>query len=119
MSLTFAISFMEYPEYIGHFLLELFKFSNVRGKEYPEYISHFLLEKVKKMTNIFRALLLKGQIISEKKIVVPKNFPKKQRNIAKIFGLASKMGQIKKIKALNYIKWYMITNLYDNVPLLF
>ena len=42
-----------------------------------------------------------------------------QRNIARISALASKMGQNKKIKAFYYIKWYIITNLYDNVPLSF
>ena len=42
-----------------------------------------------------------------------------QRNIARISALASKMGQIKKIKAFYYIKWYIITNLHDNVPLSF
>ena len=37
----------------------------------------------------------------------------------RISALASKMGQIKKIKAFYYIKWYIITNLHDNVPLSF
>ena len=60
----------------------------------------------------------KGQLISEQ-IYAILNFPKIQRNIARISALASKMGQIKKVKALYYIKWYTITNLYDNVPLSF
>ena len=38
----------------------------------------------------------KGQIISEQICGVLKDFPKKQRNIARISALASKMGQIKK-----------------------
>ena len=46
----------------------------------------------------------KGQIISEQKCGVL-NFPKMQRNIARISALASKMGQIKKIKASCYVKW--------------
>ena len=29
------------------------------------------------------------------------------------------MGQIKKIMSLDYIKWYIIINLHDNVPLSF
>ena len=45
--------------------------------------------------------LSKGQ----NKFVVSENFPKKQRNIARISALASKMGQIKKNKALYYIKY--------------
>ena len=48
-----------------------------------------------------------------------KMFPKMQRNIARISALASKMGQIKKIKSFDYIKWDIITNLHDNVPLSF
>ena len=50
----------------------------------------------------------KGQIISEQNYGVL-NFPKKQRNYCKDFCLASQisqMGQIRKIKALYYIKWY-------------
>ena len=46
----------------------------------------------------------KGQIISEGNCGVL-NFPKKQWNYLRISGLASKMGQIKKIKALYYTKW--------------
>ena len=42
-----------------------------------------------------------------------------QRNIARISALASKMCQIKKIKSFDYINWYIITNLHDNVPLSF
>ena len=40
----------------------------------------------------------KGQLISEQ-IYAVLNFPKMQRNIARISALASKMGQIKKVKA--------------------
>ena len=40
----------------------------------------------------------KGQLISEQ-IYGVLNFPKMQRNIARISALASKMGQIKKVKA--------------------
>ena len=39
----------------------------------------------------------KGQLISEQ-IYAVLNFPKMQRNIAMISALASKMGQIKKVK---------------------
>ena len=39
----------------------------------------------------------KGQLISEQ-IYAVLHFPKMQRNIAKISALASKMGQIKKVK---------------------
>ena len=39
----------------------------------------------------------KGQLISEQ-IDAILNFPKMQRNVARISALASKMGQIKKIK---------------------
>ena len=42
--------------------------------------------------------LSKGQIISEQNCGVL-NFPKMQRNIARISALATKMGQIRKIKA--------------------
>ena len=35
------------------------------------------------------------------------------KNATKLL-LAFKMGQIKKIKAFYYIKWYIITNLHDN-----
>ena len=45
----------------------------------------------------------KVQLISEQ-ITVVLNFPKMQRNIARISDLASKMGQIKKIKAIFYTK---------------
>ena len=62
--------------------------------------------------------ITKGQIILEQKCGVL-NFPKMQRNIARISALASKMGQIKKIKAFYYTKWYIIINLHDNVPLSF
>ena len=47
------------------------------------------------------------------------NFPKSNEIIARMSALASKMGQIKKIKALYYTKWCIITNLHDNVPLSF
>ena len=46
-------------------------------------------------------------------------FQKSNEIIVRMSALASKMGQIKKIKALYYIKWYIITNLHDNVPLSF
>ena len=42
-----------------------------------------------------------------------------QRNIARISALAFKMGEIKKIRALYYIKWYIINNLHDNVSVSF
>jgi hypothetical protein len=42
-------------------------------------------------------MLTKGQLISEQ-IYAVLNFPKMQRNIARISSLASKMGQIKKSK---------------------
>ena len=35
-----------------------------------------------------------------------------------IFALASKMGQIKKIKALYYIKWYIITHFHEKKNLI-
>ena len=57
----------------------------------------------------------KVQIISEQNCGAL-NFPKGNRIIVRISALASKMGQIKKIKAYYYIKWYIITNLHDNVP---
>ena len=63
-------------------------------------------------------MLSKDQIISEQKCGVL-NFPKMQRNIDRISALASKMSQIKKINAFYYIKWYILTNLHDNVPLSF
>ena len=63
-------------------------------------------------------VLTKGQIISEQNCGVL-NFPKKQRNYCKNSALAYKMGDFKNIKAPFYIKWYVITNLYDNVPLSF
>ena len=43
-------------------------------------------------------MVAKGQLISEQ-IYAVLNFPKMQRNIARISALASKMGQIKKVKA--------------------
>ena len=46
-------------------------------------------------------VLSKGQLISEQ-IYAVLNFPKMLRNIARIFALASKMGQIKKVKAHDY-----------------
>ena len=45
----------------------------------------------------------KGQLISEQ-IYAVLNFPNRQQNIAKISALVSKMGQIKKIKAIFYTK---------------
>ena len=42
-----------------------------------------------------------------------------QRNNSRISALASKMGQIKKIKSFGYIKWHIIANLHDNEPLSF
>jgi hypothetical protein len=51
----------------------------------------------------YKLCTTKGQIISEQKCGVL-NFPKMQRNIARISALPSKMGQIKKIKAFHYIK---------------
>ena len=44
---------------------------------------------------------LKGQLTSEQ-IHGALNFPKMQRNIARISALASKMGQIKNVKAYYY-----------------
>ena len=46
-------------------------------------------------------------------------FQKCNEIIARISALEFKMGQMKKIKAFYYIKWYIITNLHDNVPLSF
>ena len=43
---------------------------------------------------------MKGQFISEQ-IKAVLNFPNMQRNIARISALASKMGQIKNIKAIS------------------
>ena len=42
-----------------------------------------------------------------------------QQNNSRISALASKMDQIKKIMSLDYIKWYIIINLHDNVHLYF
>ena len=42
-----------------------------------------------------------------------------QQNISRNSALASKMGQIKKIKSFDYIKWYIFTHFHDNVPLSF
>ena len=39
--------------------------------------------------------------------------------IARISALVFKIGQIKKIKAFYYTKWYKITNLRNNLPLFF
>ena len=62
----------------------------------------------KKMYNLYvflfpffqqqNCLVSKGQLISEQ-IYDVLNFPKMQQNIARISALASKMGQIKKVKA--------------------
>ena len=63
----------------------------------------------------------KGQIISEKNCDVF-NFPKKQQIIVRISAQASEMGQSKKKQGLfitlngGLSKWYIITNLHDNVP---
>jgi hypothetical protein len=46
----------------------------------------------------YKLCTTKGQIISEQKCGVL-NFPKMQRNIARISALATKMGQIRKIEA--------------------
>ena len=46
----------------------------------------------------------KGQLIS-KQIYAVLNFPKMQRNIARISALASKMGQIKKVNAHYHPNW--------------
>ena len=46
----------------------------------------------------------KGQLISEE-ILVSSNLPKSKPFFVRISALASKMGQIKKIKGLYYIKW--------------
>ena len=46
-------------------------------------------------------IVTKGQLISEQ-IYAVLNFPKMQRNIARISALATKMVQIRKIKAHNY-----------------
>ena len=62
--------------------------------------------------------LVKGQIISEQNCV-SQIFQKSNEINVRISALASKMGQIKEIKALYYIKWYIITNLHDDVPLSF
>ena len=43
-------------------------------------------------------MLAKSQLISEQ-IFAVLNFPKMQQNIVRISALASKMGQIKKVKA--------------------
>jgi hypothetical protein len=43
-------------------------------------------------------VVAKGQLISEQ-IYAVLDFPNMQRNIARTFALASKMGQIKKVKA--------------------
>ena len=51
--------------------------------------------------------------------MVSQIFQKSNEIIAKISALASKIGQLKKIKVLYYIEWYIITNLHDNVPLSF
>ena len=62
--------------------------------------------------------LVKGQIISEQNCV-SQIFQKSNEINVRISALASKMGQIKEIKTLCYIKWYIITNLHDDVPLSF
>ena len=64
-------------------------------------------------------IITKGQIISEQ-ICGVLNFPKMQRNYCKDFCPSLYHGSNqKKTKALYYIKWYIITNLHDNVPLFF
>ena len=46
-------------------------------------------------------------------------FQRSNKIIVRISALDSEMGQIQKIKALYFIKWYTITNLHDNMPLSF
>ena len=60
----------------------------------------------------------KGQIISEQNFGVI-NFQKSNKIVVSISALTFKMGQIKKIKVVYYIEWYIVTNLHDNVPLSF
>ena len=50
------------------------------------------------LLNLYVLVSIKGQLISEQ-IYAVLNFPKMQRNIARISALASKMVQIKKVKA--------------------
>ena len=50
------------------------------------------------LLNLYVLVSIKGQLISEQ-IYAVLNFQKMQRNIARISALASKMGQIKKVKA--------------------
>ena len=50
------------------------------------------------LTALMKETYFKGQLISEQ-IYAVLNFPKMQRNIARISTLASKMSQIKKVKA--------------------
>ena len=57
-------------------------------KEHSFYSRHFFMSRY----------FSEGQLISEQ-ICGVLNFPKMQRNIARISALASKMGQIKKVKA--------------------
>ena len=63
-------------------------------------------------------VLCKGQLISEQ-IYAVLNFPKMQRNIARISALASKMGQIKKVKAHYYPNFMIIHNLLYKIALIF
>ena len=58
----------------------------------------------------------KGQLISEQ-IYAVLNFPKMQRNIARISALASRMGQIKKLKAQYHPKLFIIW--YKKLPIFF
>ena len=58
-------------------------------------------------------VLTKGQIILEQNCGVL-NFQKSNEIIVRISSLAYEMGQIKKIKALYHIKWYIIINLHDS-----
>ena len=62
----------------------------------------------------------KGQLILKGNFgVCLQIYQKTNKIFVRISSLESEMGQIKKIKALYYIKWYIITNLHDNVPLSF
>ena len=59
---------------------------------------------------VFQNSCTKGQSISEQ-IYAVLNFPKMQRTIARISALASKMGQIKKVKAHYHPNLVIIDNL--------
>ena len=57
-----------------------------------------IIDDAQNSTHVTKARSTKGQLISEQ-IHALLNFPKMQRNIARISVLASKMVQIKKVKA--------------------